>query len=201
MKKCLTSSLRLLGLSFLLCCVIYPVAIFSAGQLFFPFQSNGSLLKNELNQPVASVWIAQSFKNPEFFHPRPSATNYNTMPGSSSCLAPSSPALRDRIGTTLTKLKKFDPLEKPVPADAVMTSASGLDPYISYENATRQLPRVSKEWAQKRHEDPEKMSRETAALLEQNTVSPLVGWAGGRIVNVITLNWKLYKHFMVGSHE
>ncbi len=49
----------------------YPITLFVIGQQIFPFQSNGSIIINNLNgKPIGSTLIAQNFTSPKFFHPR-----------------------------------------------------------------------------------------------------------------------------------
>jgi|SRR5579884_3971531 len=49
----------------------YPLILLVIGQQIFPFQSNGSIINNNLNdKPVGSTLIAQNFTSPKFFHPR-----------------------------------------------------------------------------------------------------------------------------------
>jgi K+-transporting ATPase ATPase C chain len=55
--------------SLLICGLFYPFLVTGIGQVFFPNQANGDLVK--LNgQPVGSNLIAQSFTLPVFFHTR-----------------------------------------------------------------------------------------------------------------------------------
>ena len=73
--------------------------------------------------------------------------------------------------------------ERPIPADAVTASASGLDPQISVENARIQAPRVAK-------------ARGVSAdrvleLVAQNTIAPQLNVLGDAGVNVLKLNLAL----------
>ena len=51
MWRNLSKSLLLLSLAVVLCCGVYPLALWAIGQAFFPFQANGSLLKGPDGQP------------------------------------------------------------------------------------------------------------------------------------------------------
>jgi len=44
MFRYLAKSLLLLGLTVVICCIIYPLVIWGIGQVFFPSQANGCLL-------------------------------------------------------------------------------------------------------------------------------------------------------------
>jgi K+-transporting ATPase KdpC subunit len=61
------------------CCGIYPLIVYGIGQILFPIQANGSLLKKDGSyttndqEAVGSALIGQNFSAPQYFHPRPSA--------------------------------------------------------------------------------------------------------------------------------
>ena len=203
MNTSLTKSLWLLGFSIVLCCGLFPLVIWSVGQLLFYHQANGSLIYQLPHDAVASELIAQSFSRPEYFHPRPSATDYNTTSSSASNLAPTNPALRQRIVNTLARLAKdgITAKEGPIPADAVMASDSGLDPWISLDYANRQLDRVSQRWAILLDKPVGVIRADVTRLLQEQTHSPLGGLAGTPIVNVMILNAHLTTWLHGSPHE
>jgi len=61
MLKNLLKSLLLLLFSVAICCGVYPLALWTVGQVFFPFQANGSLLKGPDGKIIGSKLIAQPF--------------------------------------------------------------------------------------------------------------------------------------------
>jgi potassium-transporting ATPase KdpC subunit len=107
---------------------------------------------------------------------------YNAANSGGSNLGPTSKALADRIKDDVGKLKAENP-SMPVPVDLVTTSASGLDPDISPEAATFQVPRVAK--ARSMSED------KVRDLVAQNTKGRLLGTIGEPRVNVLALNLAL----------
>src|SRR5208283_36017 len=96
MSKYLSKSILLLSAAVVICCIIYPLVLWMIGQTIFPFQANGSLLKGPDGNVVGSRLIAQPFTKDEYFQPRPSAASYDASASSSSSLAASNYALRDR---------------------------------------------------------------------------------------------------------
>jgi len=60
-----------------LCCGIYPVAVWAVGQGLYSDKSNGSLVRFN-GMVVGSALIAQGFAGPAYFHPRPSAAGRDT---------------------------------------------------------------------------------------------------------------------------
>src|SRR6202042_1853664 len=76
---------------------VYPGLIWAIGQVFFPFQANGSLVKGPDGTIVGSRLIAQPFTKDEYFQPRPSAASY----------AASNYLLRNRVAGALVPIIKY----------------------------------------------------------------------------------------------
>lgn len=107
MSKIISKSFLLLLFAVVICCVLYPLVLLAIGQVFFPFQANGSIVKGPDGKPVGSLLIAQPFTKDEYFQPRPSAASYDGTASSSSALAASNYALRDRVARTLGPIVKY----------------------------------------------------------------------------------------------
>jgi len=99
--RILSKSILLMSVSVLICCVLYPLALWVVGQTLFSFQANGSIINGPDGKPVGSRLIAQPFTKDEYFQPRPSAASYDASASASSSLAASNYALRDRVARTL----------------------------------------------------------------------------------------------------
>jgi len=155
----------------------YPLAITAAAQAL---QANGSLIERH-GQVIGSDLLAQGFAAPGYFHPRPSAANYDASASAGSNLGPASAALAQRIAKDAAALRAQGYHE--VPPAMVTTSASGLDPHISPEAALLQAPRV----AQARHMPVERVEALVRAAIE----TPLAGVLGENRVNVLRLNLAL----------
>ena len=97
----------LLVLTLLLCCVLYPLTLWAAGQTLFPAQAEGSLVRGPDGAPIGSRLIAQSFSGDEYFQPRPSAASYNASASGASNFAASNYLLRDRIARTLGPIVRY----------------------------------------------------------------------------------------------
>lgn len=165
--------------------VVYPLAITGIAQVTFPQKANGSLIV-ENGKVIGSSLIGQNFDKPEYFNSRPSAVNYNAEGSGASNLGPSSKRLATRVYNSI-EAGKF--IEKNIPADAVLTSASGLDPHISIKNAKLQAIRVSKI----RNISESQMNK----LIEKNTDHELLGIWGQEGVNVLKLNIALDQSTLV----
>ena len=127
--------------------VAYPLLVTLVAQVFYPRESNGSLLASN-GQTIGSELIGQPFSDPRYFWSRPSATSpfaYNGEASSGSNLAPSNPALTKAVQERIDALKAADPTTaKPAPVDLVTASGSGLDPHISPAGAEYQVMRVAR---------------------------------------------------------
>jgi K+-transporting ATPase ATPase C chain len=107
MFRYLSKSIVLLIFSVIICCVIYPCLVWAIGQVFFPFQANGSLVKGPDGTIVGSRLIAQPFTKDEYFQPRPSAASYDASASAASTYAPSNYLLRNRVAGTLGPIVKY----------------------------------------------------------------------------------------------
>ena len=61
----------------LLTAIIYPLIILVVGQVFLPYQANGSIMRNLNNEPIGSALIGQVFTSERYFHSRPSTVRYS----------------------------------------------------------------------------------------------------------------------------
>jgi len=82
-----------------------------------------------------------------------------------------------------------------VPGDLVTTSASGLDPDITLQNAEYQLDRVASKWAADMKRDPGTIRAEIEGILQANAKAPFGGLAGERMINVLEVNLELRKRY------
>src|ERR1700732_5137833 len=88
-------------------CVAYPLVLWVIGQVFFPFQANGSIIRNAQGDAIGSTLIAQPFTKDEYFPPRPSAASFDASASAPSNLAASNYALRDRVARALGPIVKY----------------------------------------------------------------------------------------------
>ena len=158
----------------------YPLAITGAAQALFPAKANGSFIEKD-GAVLGSALIAQSFTQPGYLHPRPSASSYGATPSGASNLGPTNAALIASVAERRAAYTAENGAEAPI--DAVTTSASGLDPDISPENAAAQAARI----ATARNADPVAVQ----ALIAQQVKAPLLGLYGEPTVNVLLTNLAL----------
>ena len=171
--------------------LVYPLTITGIAQAVFPFQANGSLLRDDFGTVVGSALIGQEFTSPGYFHGRPSVTvdadsgedrPYNAANTTASNLAPTNQKLIDTVEARTRAYRELNGLssETRVPVDAVTSSGSGLDPHITPANARLQVTRV----AQARGLNQEAV----AALVDAHTEGRTFGLLGEPRVNVLGLN-------------
>lgn len=166
-----------------LCGIVYPLAVTVVAQVLFPHRANGSLVTMD-GRIVGSELIGQMFENPKYFHGRPSAADpaYNASGSTGSNFGPSSAKLLKEVKGRIENIRRENGLafQTPIPADLVLTSASGLDPHISPESAMLQVHRVAGE---RRMPDSE-----IKRLVVRHIEKPLLGLWGQETVNVLKLN-------------
>ena len=127
--------------TFVLCALAYPAAVWGLGHVAFPDQAEGSLIYNREREVIGSSLVAQPFASDKYFSPRPSAVDYNASATGGSNLGTKNPDLRTKIAGRAETLKATT--DAPAPVDLVTASGGGLDPHISPEAARYQAARVS----------------------------------------------------------
>ncbi len=174
---------------------VYPLVVLGIGQVAFRDQANGSLVSVN-GTVVGSSLLCQEFVDshgnplPQYFQPRPSTAASSSVKGDYGCdpnysgasnLGPNNPVLLKNVEAYKKAYAAFNHVsESSVPPDAVTTSGSGLDPYISPQNAADQEARV----AAARHLP----LSEVKSLVASHTQGRTLGFLGEPRVNVLTLN-------------
>jgi K+-transporting ATPase ATPase C chain len=165
----------------------YPLAVTGIAQGLFNDNADGSQVENTDGEVVGSSLIGQSFGEPEYFHPRPSAAGdgYDGSASSGSNLGPTNDDLLSDVEERADAYRDENVLDADVevPVDAVTASASGLDPNISVANARLQAPRVAEE----RGLDLDTVLK----LVDDHTSGRDLGFLGEKRVNVLELNLAL----------
>jgi K+-transporting ATPase ATPase C chain len=169
--------------------LVYPGVVTAAARLLFPNQARGSLVTAN-GQVIGSRLIGQRFKQPWYFHPRPSAAGngYDATASGGNNKGPTDRKLADTlIAGAISEAESAGVPKGRVPADMATASASGLDPHISPANALFQVARV----AAARGVD----SAQIRDLALHYVVARQFGFFGELRVNVLALNLALDNAF------
>jgi len=170
----------------LILCAFYPLVVWMLAQGLFPGKANGSLVESD-GKILGSSLLGQNFTGPKYFHPRPSSagSGYDASASGGSNLGPLSKKLADSVAKRVSAYRAENGLSREVlvPADAVTSSGSGLDPHISPRNALLQAPRVARARG---------LSEETVlSAVRVHTEGRELGVFGEARVNVLELNLAL----------
>ncbi|ACQ82022.1 potassium-transporting ATPase, C subunit [Beutenbergia cavernae DSM 12333] len=199
------AGLRVLLLATVVLGLIYPLTVTGIGQVVFPWQANGSLVRSDGTHAnavdsdgddgapvVGSVLIGQAFgapgESPEWFHGRPSAAGegYDTLASAGSNLGPNNPDLVAMIEERRAAVAAEDGVDPAsVPPDALTASGSGLDPHISPAYALQQVNRVA--------EARGLTSDQVRAIVDEALAGRVLGVLGEERVNVLELNLALVR--------
>ncbi|QXQ08210.1 potassium-transporting ATPase subunit KdpC [Sphingosinicellaceae bacterium] len=188
MNSDISSALRpavvMLLLFTLLTGLAYPAVILGIGQLLFPAQANGSLVRDAKGAVVGSELIGQGFAAAKYFHGRPSAAGkgYDGQSSGGSNFGPNAKGLIDRVKTDAAVARK-DGATGAFPADMLTASGSGLDPHISPATAYAQVDRVAKARGLE--------ATKVKAMVDAAVEGPLANILGEPRVNVLKLNRQL----------
>ncbi|WP_291570967.1 K(+)-transporting ATPase subunit C [Clostridium sp. UBA4548] len=189
---------------FIICGIGYPLVMTGLSQVVFPKQANGSIAKINGN-PVGSEVLGQNFSDEKFFKGRPSAVNYNTytaedtkpdkngktayagVASGSENLAPSNPALAERVQKDIDEFLKANPniKKEDIPTDLLTASGSGLDPHISIKAAQIQVPAIAKASGIS--------EAELNVIIDKSTEDRQVRIFGEPRVNVVKANMEVFK--------
>lgn len=166
----------------------YHVAVWALGRIAFRSQADGSLVWSEDGTVIGSRLIAQAFTGAEYFHPRPSAVDYNAAATGGSNSGPSNPDYLALVQKRLAAITERDAVPaSQVPSEMVTASGGGLDPHIPPAAANLQAARV----AAARRVDRNRVR----ALIDAHTEPPTLGLLGRARVNVLELNLLLDAQF------
>ena len=144
MARSIRPAIAMVAFFTLLLGLVYPLTVTGAAQALFPGQANGSLIRGADGQVIGSALIGQPFAGAAYLHPRPSAAGdgYDAAGSSGSNYGPLNADLKARVAEDAAAIRAEDGAGA-IPADAVTTSASGLDPDISPAYARLQAARVA----------------------------------------------------------
>jgi K+-transporting ATPase ATPase C chain len=166
----------------------YPLVMTGFARVAFPTKSNGSLIERD-GKIVGSRLAAQKFTSARYFHPRPSAVDYDAAGTSFANLGPTNPELAKNVGAAARAVLRLERPYNPglttgdIPVDAVTTSGSGIDPDITPAYARLQAARVAAVRG---------LSKQRVLdLVDENTDGRSLGFLGEPGVNVLELNLAL----------
>lgn len=181
MKNETIAAVKVAAVTMTVCCVVYPAVMLGFGASVAPETAAGSLVRGPDGTVFGSTQVAQAFVSPGYFWPRPSAVDYDGAGAGGSNLSPTSPALRERAEELIIRYDAK--AERPVPADLVTASGSGLDPHITAVAAEYQAARVA---------DARDLPEERVRALIAEQANPAEGGlAPVPLVNVLELNLAL----------
>ncbi|MEV5105207.1 potassium-transporting ATPase subunit C [Streptomyces massasporeus] len=200
MNNSVTNTVRLLGAGLrallvltLVTGVLYPLAVTGIAQGLFPGKANGSEVRAD-GRVVGSSLIGQQGYSLDWFQPRPADglgentvnTQYKLILSGATNLSADNRKLVESVWAAKAEVVKdnstagyrVNPAD--VPADAVTSSGSGLDPDISPRYADLQVHRV----AARNHLSVTEVRR----LVDRHTEGRTLGFMGDPRVNVLALN-------------
>ncbi|RSS59719.1 potassium-transporting ATPase subunit C [Streptomyces sp. WAC01280] len=203
--RVLWAGLRALLVLTVVCGVLYPLAVTGIAQLAFPGKANGSEAKAD-GKVVGSELIGQTYNLPlkegeetaapdlRWFQPRPSNglgtnsvnTQYSIILSGATNRSGDNEDLiqwvKDAKAAVIKDNSTADHKVKPsdVPAEAVTSSGSGLDPHISPQYAKLQVHRIA--------EKNKLTVAQVDKLVADHTDGRILGFIGEPRVNVLQLN-------------
>lgn len=184
----LRPALVMTALFTLLLGLAYPLAVTGIAQVAFPDQANGSLVRDAGGKVVGSSLIGQPFVSATYLHPRPSAAGdgYDAAASSGSNMGPLNADLIARVAESAQTIRAEDG-PGVIPADAVTTSGSGLDPDVSPAYARLQAARIARARGVS--------VQQVQSIIEAHIEGAFLGFIGQPHVNVLLTNRALDARF------
>lgn len=183
----------------LICGVLYTGVCLGIGQLFFPFQANGSIIEADADDDGANdsrycMLLGQQFEDEDHLWGRPTNYNLSTFTDDEgnpvawagpSNLSPAGEDFEQLVSERVEKIRAAHPEKgsEPIPSDLVTVSGSGLDPDISPAAAEYQVERLAKNTG--------KSASEIRDIIDACTEQPTLGVLGDGRVNVLRVNLML----------
>ncbi|GAA2389222.1 potassium-transporting ATPase subunit C [Streptomyces coeruleofuscus] len=191
--RLLGAGLRALLVLTLVTGVIYPLVVTGIAQGLFPGKANGSEIRAD-GRVVGSSLIGQQGYSLDYFQPRPANglgensvnTQYKLILSGATNLSADSDKLVKSVEEAKAKVVEdtstagHEVRPSQVPADAVTSSGSGLDPDISPAYAYLQVRRVA--------ERNGLTVAQVRKLVDDHTEGRTLGFIGEPRVNVLELN-------------
>ncbi len=192
-KSVLSRSVLMVVAMSVICGVFFPLVITGSSQFCFKDKSNGSVIERE-GIIYGSELLAQEFTDNGYLWGRVMSANTGAFVDDKgnplyyfgpSNLTPASEDYQALIAERVKKIKASNPekADKKVPVELVTGSGSGLDPHISVNAATYQIPRIA--------EARGISSDEVETIIKKYTTKRLVGILGEEVVNVLKVNLAL----------
>ena len=184
----LRPALVMMALFTLLLGLAYPLAVTGVAQTLFPDRADGSLVRDAGGRVVGSALIGQPFAGATYLHPRPSAAGdgYDAAASSGSNMGPLNADLTTRVAETAQAIRAEDG-PGVIPADAVTTSGSGLDPDVSPAYARLQAARIARARGVP--------VQQVQSIIDERTEGAFLGFIGQPHVNVLMTNRALDARF------
>jgi len=169
---------------------LYPAAVTMTARILWPAKASGSFVSSG-GRVIGSSLIGQKFSDPKYLHPRPSAAGrdgYDATASGGTNKGPTDADLAKSITAAIAVARADRPGDgRPVPADLVTSSASGLDPHLSPDAALWQAARI----ATSRGVSEEQV----AAVIHRHIEPRTLGLYGEPRVNVLLTNLDLDREF------
>ncbi|PTQ57195.1 MAG: Potassium-transporting ATPase C chain [Candidatus Carbobacillus altaicus] len=176
-------ALRLSLVLWVLIGLVYPLVTNVFAQVLFPYQANGSLLEED-GVVRGSLRIAQPYTGDQWFHPRPSASNYDALDsGGTNADVARADYQAEIIARADAVRDESSGIVQAVPNDLVTASGSGLDADLSVPAALAQVPRIARATGLS--------EEELSAIVARHTVGRELFLFGEERVNVHELNQAL----------